>query len=64
MGRVAVECVGGRGVCDNPLHFRLNFAVNLKPLLKIKLRDFPGGPVAKMPCSQWRRPGFDPWSGN
>ena len=23
-------------------------------------RDFPGGPVAKIPCSQNRRPGFDP----
>ena len=26
--------------------------------------DFPGGPVAKMPCSQCRGPGFNPWSGN
>ena len=26
-------------------------------------RDFPGGPVAKSPCSQYRGPGFDPWSG-
>ena len=26
--------------------------------------DFPGGPVAKTPCSQRRGPGFDPWSGN
>ena len=26
--------------------------------------DFPGGPVAKSPCSQGRRPGFNPWSGN
>ena len=26
--------------------------------------DFPGGPVAKTPCSQCRGPGFDPWSGN
>ena len=27
-------------------------------------RDFFGGPVAKMPCSQWRELGFSPWSGN
>ena len=27
-------------------------------------RDFPGGRVAKTPCSQCRGPGFDPWSGN
>ena len=27
-------------------------------------RDFPGGPVAKTSCSQCRRPGFNPWSGN
>ena len=27
-------------------------------------RDFPGGPVAKTPCSQLRAAGFNPWSGN
>ena len=27
-------------------------------------RDLPGGPVAETPCSQFRGPGFDPWSGN
>ena len=26
--------------------------------------DFPGGPVAKILCSQCKGPGFDPWSGN
>ena len=26
--------------------------------------DFPGGTVAKTPCSQCRGPGFNPWSGN
>ena len=32
---------------------------------KIKdIRDFPSGPVAKTPCSQYREPRFDPWSGN
>ena len=32
-------------------------------VLASSLRDFPGGPVAKTPCSQCRGPGFDPWSG-
>ena len=27
-------------------------------------KDFPGGPVAKTPCSQCRGPGFEPCSGN
>ena len=27
-------------------------------------RDFPGGPAAKIPCSQCRGPGFNPWSGS
>ena len=27
-----------------------------------KVRDFPGSPVAKSPCSQPRGPGFNPWS--
>ena len=30
---------------------------------KVRL-DFPGGPVAKILCSQCRRPGFAPWLGN
>ena len=29
-----------------------------------KNRDFPGGPVAKTPCSQCKGPGFDSWSRN
>ena len=34
-------------------------------ILKIlNLWDFLGGPLAKTPCSQCGRPGFDPWSGN
>ena len=32
--------------------------------LKEKIRDFPGGPVVRALCSQCRRPGFDPGSGN
>ena len=30
-------------------------------LKKKSLRDFPGDPVAKTPCSQCRGPKFDPW---
>ena len=26
--------------------------------------DFPGDPVAKIPCSQCKGSGFDPWPGN
>ena len=33
-------------------------------LKKCKIRDFPGGPVPKTPCSQCRGSRFDPWSGN
>ena len=29
-----------------------------------KFWDFPGSPVAKIPCCQRRESGFDPWSGN
>ena len=31
---------------------------------KKPFRDFPGGPMAKTPCSHCRQPRFDPWSGN
>ena len=31
---------------------------------KNKHRDFPGSPVAKTLCSQWRGLQFNPWSGN
>ena len=31
---------------------------------KMPPRGFPGGPVAKMLCSQCRGPEFDPWSSN
>ena len=27
-------------------------------------KDFPGGPVVKAACSQYRGPGFNPWAGN
>ena len=32
--------------------------------LKLNIRDFPGGSVAKTLCFQCRGPGFKPWSGN
>ena len=31
-----------------------------KSLVKEKHRDFPGSPVVKTLCFQWRRQGFDP----
>ena len=31
---------------------------------KLKPREFLGGPVAKIPRSQCRGPGFNPWLGN
>ena len=44
-------------------HEALFLSTGLK--FKKKLRgDFPGGPVAKTPCSQCRGHGFDPWAGN
>ena len=33
-------------------------------LLKPSSGDFPREPVAKTLCSQYREPGFDPWSRN
>ena len=33
-------------------------------LKRHKVRDLPGGPVAKTSRSQCRGPGFNPWSGN
>ena len=38
---------------------------NLRGAVKLKLTgDFPGSLVAKTPCSQCRRLGFNLWSGN
>ena len=34
-----------------------------KNVLKL-VWGFPGGPMAKIPCSESRGPGFKPWSGN
>ena len=33
-------------------------------LIRNGAQDFPGGPVAKYPCSQFRGPKSDPWSEN
>ena len=33
-------------------------------LKTLNYRDFPGGPMAKTPCSQCRGPGLNLWSGN
>ena len=32
--------------------------------IETEYTNFPGGPVAKIPCSLCRGSGFDPWSGN
>ena len=32
--------------------------------LKIKLREFPGGPVVRTPHFHCQGPGFSPWSGS
>ena len=43
----------------------LNFKFLFKKyLFRIYCRDFPGGIVAKTPCSQFRGPQFNPGSGN
>ena len=34
------------------------------PTIIRKKGDFSGGPMAKIPCSQCKGPGFDPWLGN
>ena len=33
-------------------------------VVKSRWRDFPGGPVAQIPCPPCSGPGFDPWLGN
>lgn len=35
-----------------------------KPLLKMRAREFPGGPVLRPQCFQYRAPGFNPCSGS
>lgn len=44
------------------------FLYPYKPYTHMQLKkpfgDFLGSPLAKIPCSQFRGPEFDPWSGN
>ena len=42
----------------NSIPTKLPFKNRVKKAIEI--RDFPGGPVAKILCSQCRGPGFDP----
>ena len=37
---------------------------SLDDLQKFHTGDFPGGPVATTPCSQYKGPKFNLWSGN
>ena len=67
-----VEGEGGAGwFRHHLLHAYVLLALNVHHLTlfpqqasKVGCQDFPGGPVAKTPCSQCRGDGFDPWSGN
>ena len=34
------------------------------PLLNQVVRELPGSPVVRTPCSHCQGPGFSPWSGN
>ena len=42
----------------------LEISGEITPERMKRLMGLPGGPVAKTLCSQCRKPGFDPWSGN
>ena len=46
----------------NSIPTKLPFKNRVKKAIEI--RDFPGGPVAKILCSQCRGPRFNPWSEN
>ena len=46
---------------DCTMKWHIFLEINLK---KGTVRDFPGDPVVKTPCSQCRRPGLVPLSGN
>ena len=43
---------------------RLRMHTRMLQFKKRKEGGFPGGPVAKTPCSECRRPRFDPWLDN
>ena len=55
-GSIIKNCFRVKGISQ--LNFTIMFSSS-----KNNLGDFPGGPVARTPHSQCRRPGFDPWSG-
>ena len=57
-----LETVPGSCVCWWPMFLIVLMKVNA--ILKWNIGNFPGGPVVKTPCFQWRGCGFDPWSGN
>ena len=42
----------------------INFSALLIDTPILKMGDFSGGPVAKTPSFQCKKPGFNPWSGN
>ena len=47
-----------------PLRFPITPCCSLSWGINTSSWDLPGGPVAKTPCSQYRSPEFDSWSGN
>ena len=59
--RTRVSCIASRFFTNWAIKESLGYKCS-KNLTE--LRDFPGGPVAKTPCSRSRGPRFDPWSGN
>ena len=70
---IAAQRGAGRTTARYFSAIHLNFACSWSLLLLLLLTregsittvgDFPGGPVAKTPCSQCRAPRFKPWSGN
>ena len=50
--------------CSHNKSYIFECRLNTLKQQKSLSRDFPAGPVARTPHSQWRGPGIDPWSGN
>ena len=61
---VATAAVEDQSQLSRPVTESKFSLIILFMFLRKLLRDFPGGSAAKTPCSQRRRLGFDPWSGN
>ena len=65
-------CIHAKGMCADLvaivwLVLKENYPsrkVRMMVIRNVYSKDFPAGPVAKSPCSQYRGLGFDPWSGN